>query len=292
MKDIPKKGDTIVCWFSCGAASAVAAKKTIEKYGDICTIRVVNNPIKEEDHDNLRFLKDCEKWLGLDIEFAYNPDFLNASCVEVWDKRKYMSGVYGAPCTHELKKKARQYWESHNKHDWLVLGFTSEEEHRYKRFKMTERENLLGILIDDGISKADCFLQLMGAGIELPNIYKRGYPNANCIGCVKAGSTTYWNHVRVADPEVFEQRVKQSREIGTKLVKVHPKHLPFCRKEGKIWFDNRSGEQLTKVVEREDGKLSYKTPSIRIFLDELPKDVIGRPMKNLDFECGIFCEEM
>ena len=27
------KKETIAVWFSCGAASAVAAKKTIEKYG-------------------------------------------------------------------------------------------------------------------------------------------------------------------------------------------------------------------------------------------------------------------
>ena len=45
---------TIVVWFSCGAASTVAAKKTIELYGNSHSIRVVNNPIKEEDSDNLR----------------------------------------------------------------------------------------------------------------------------------------------------------------------------------------------------------------------------------------------
>jgi len=27
----------------------------------------------------------------------------------------------------------------------------------------------------------------------------------------------------------------------------------------------------------------------RIFLDELPPDAKGRSMKNLNFECGIFC---
>lgn len=65
----------IVVWFSCGAASAVAAKKTIELYGKTHTIRVVNNPIKEEDVDNMRFLKDIEKWIGVDIEFATNQKF-------------------------------------------------------------------------------------------------------------------------------------------------------------------------------------------------------------------------
>jgi hypothetical protein len=251
-KTEPEQGDTIVVWFSCGAASAVAAYETIRLYGDKCTVRVVNNPIKEEDKDNQRFLKDVERWLGYEIEYALNPKYPNASCVEVWDKRSYMSGVAGAPCTLELKKNARKHWEKNNPHDWLVLGFTSEEQKRLQRFRMTERQNVLGVLVDQSISKADCFMRIMEAGIELPKIYKRGYPNANCIGCVKSGSVTYWNHVRKQDPDVFEHRVKQSREIGARLVKY-------------------KGE--------------------RIFLDELPEDAKGKPMKSLDFECGIFCEE-
>ena len=61
------KDKEITVWFSCGAASAVAAKKTIELYGDTNRVRVVNNPIKEEHHDNQRFLKDFGMKLILKI---------------------------------------------------------------------------------------------------------------------------------------------------------------------------------------------------------------------------------
>lgn len=243
---------TIVVWFSSGAASAVALQKTIELYGSEYNIRAVNNPIKEEHEDNQRFLKDVSKWLDIEIESCVNPNFPEASCVEVWSKRRYMSGVAGAPCTHELKKKARQHWEQTNEHEYLVLGFTSEEEHRAKRFRMTERENLLTPLIDLNLSKQDCFEIIAKAGIKLPEIYFLGYPNANCIGCVKSGSVTYWNHVRVQHPDVFKERAAMSRDIGCRLVKYKGK---------------------------------------RIFLDELPADAKGYSMKGLDFECGIFCEE-
>lgn len=246
----PVLGDSIVVWFSCGAASAVAAKETVERYGEYCDIRIVNNPIAEEDRDNRRFLKDVEAWLGYPIEEATNPEYPDASCVSVWEKRNYMSGVAGAPCTLELKKKARSHWERNNFCDFMVLGFTAEEKDRYDRFVQSERHNVLPVLIDRGITKAECFNRLLKAGIELPSIYKRGYPNANCIGCVKATSPTYWNHVRRKDPEVFKQRADQSRKIGAKLV----------RYKGK-----------------------------RIFLDELPPDAKGRPMKSMDVECGIFC---
>ena len=96
---------SIVVWFSCGAASAVAAKKTIERYGSTHIIRIVNNPIAEEDTDNVRFLHDVESWLGTPIEFATHPKYPDARCVDVWEDEKFMSSPYGAPCTRILKKK-------------------------------------------------------------------------------------------------------------------------------------------------------------------------------------------
>lgn len=247
----PKPGDTIAVWFSCGAASAVAAKRTIEKYSE-CNIRVLNNPVREEHPDNQRFLKDVQQWLGVEIEPVINPKYPNASAVEVWDKKRYMSGNHGAPCTVELKKKARQHWESNNLFDWLVLGFTAEEQGRHDNFVLTERDNLLPVLIDAGLTKRDCFGIIQNAGLRLPEMYGLGYPNANCIGCVKATSPTYWNLVRKTHPKVFDARAEQSREIGAKLVR-------------------HKGE--------------------RVFLDELPVDAVGAPLKSMKTECGLFCVE-
>jgi len=246
----------IAVWFSCGAASAVAAKKTIEKYGEDYDIRVVNNPVANEDEDNQRFLKDVERWIGCEIETAINSKYPSCDISEVFHDRKYISGVGGAPCTGELKKKARQEWEAVNlfnfdARNYIVLGFTADEKHRHDRFAMQERENILPVLIDEGITKGDCFRIVSDAGIELPRIYRQGYPNANCIGCVKAGSPTYWNHVRKMHPEIFQERCKISRQYGARLVK-------------------------------------YKKE--RLFLDELPEDAVGRPMKDMEIECGIFCD--
>lgn len=88
---------TIIVWFSCGAASAVATKKTIEKYGKTHNIRIVNNPIKEEHEDNQRFLKDCEKWLGKTIEFATSSKYPSQSCVEVWEKEIICQALLAHP---------------------------------------------------------------------------------------------------------------------------------------------------------------------------------------------------
>lgn len=246
------QGKHIAVWFSCGAASAVAAKLTLDKYGSSNKISIVNNPIKEEHEDNQRFLKDVETWLGHPITFATREKYPNQSCEEVWSDRRFMSGPMGAPCTLELKKKARQEWEALNHPDYTVLGFTAEEQSRADRFRLTERDTLLTPLIDAGYDKQMCFNVLHSAGIELPLIYKLGYPNANCIGCVKAGSATYWNLVRKTFPDVFQNRMEQSREIGAKLAYYKGK---------------------------------------RVYLDELPADAKGHSLKNYNFECGIFCEE-
>lgn len=249
---VPKRGDVIAVWFSCGAASAIAAQETLRRYGDHCTVRVVNSPVAEEDPDNRRFAKDVAAWLGVEVETALHPDYPCGSAVKVWDDRKAMSFPMGAPCTVTLKKGARQHWEKHNHADWHVLGFTAEERHRFKRFRLTERSNVLPVLIDANLSKAECAQRLVEAGVRLPRVYREGFPNANCIGCVKATSPTYWNLVRRTRPEVFKARAEQSRRLGVRLVRVNDQ---------------------------------------RIFLDELDPAATGAPIKDMRSECGLFCEE-
>jgi 3'-phosphoadenosine 5'-phosphosulfate sulfotransferase (PAPS reductase)/FAD synthetase len=240
----------IAVWFSCGAASAAALKLTVDKYG-ADNVYAVNNPVIEEHHDNKRFAKDVAKWVGIDIQYALNSKFPLASVVDVFDRRKGMSFPHGAPCTVELKKRARQEWEKTNLVDWHVLGFTVDERNRHDRFVLTERDNVLPILIDANMTKNDCADMIRAAGIKLPEIYGRGFPNANCIGCVKATSPTYWNLVRREFPKVFDQRAEQSRRLGARLVRVKNE---------------------------------------RIFLDELNPKAKGRPLKTMP-DCGLFCEE-
>lgn len=245
----------IAVWFSCGAASAVAAKLTLDKYGDTHTVRILNNPILEEGEDNQRFLRDVSKWLNHPIEHVTHPDYPLCSTVDVWDRRKAMVFPHGAPCTSILKKEARQIWERTNPCDWLVLGFTAEEQRRSDNFRLTERSNLLPVLIDAGVTKQMCLDYLAAEGLTLPESYAKGYPNANCtkMGCVKATSPTYWNHHRQQEPEAFAAIAAQSRRLKVRLVRVNNK---------------------------------------RIFLDELSPEAKGRPMKSLKMpDCGIFCEE-
>lgn len=248
----PKPGDNVAVWFSNGAATALAAFITLQRFGEACNVRVINNPVIEEDADNLRFQLDVERWLNRPVIRHVSPKYPEGSAKMVWDRRGAMVFPKGAPCTVHLKKEARQDYERHWRVDWHVLGFTADEKSRFDRFVLTERSNVIPVLIDAGMTKEDCARFLIGQGLSLPRVYSEGYPNANCIGCVKATSPTYWNLVRRTRPEVFAERAEQSRRLGARLV----------RYQGK-----------------------------RIFLDELPQNAIGRPLKNMSIECGIFCEE-
>lgn len=152
------KDKTIAIWFSCGAASAVAVKKTIQDYGNKNEILVINNPVKEEHEDNLRFKYDIEKQFGIKIIEAKNPKYPNASIFDVFRDRKYISGIHGAPCTLELKKKVRYEFEKNNKIDFHVLGFTIDEWKRQYNFNKAERSNTLPVLISNLITKEDCLM--------------------------------------------------------------------------------------------------------------------------------------
>lgn len=248
----PKEGDVIAVWVSCGAASAAAAILTCRQYGNLCDIRLLNNPIKEEHEDNQRFVRDLSEYLGRDIEIVINPDWPECSIFDVFENRRFMSSPYGAPCTGELKKKARQFWESNNHADWHVMGFTYDEKERHENFTLTERENVLPILIDRMMTKDDCGKMMNAIGLKMSAAYDLGMPNANCIGCVKATSATYWNLIRRISPERFNHLCEVSRDIGAKLVR---------------W----NGE--------------------RMFLDELPEHAKGQDLKSMDLDCGFFCEE-
>lgn len=210
----------VVVWFSCGAASACAAKLASEKFINLHVVYC--DTLAEEHPDNIRFLNDVSNWIGLPIEIIKSRKF--NSVIEVWDKIKYMSGPAGAPCTREMKKIPRQDYELPN--DLNIFGLTIEETKRIKRFEENNRDiDMEWILRDNGMTKEDCYAMLLKANIKLPIMYSLGFKNNNCIGCVKASSPTYWSRVRQHFPEVFKARSEQSRRIGCRLVRLKGKQI-------------------------------------------------------------------
>ncbi len=210
-------------WFSCGAASALASKLALEKYGLDCEV-VYCDTSDTEHPDNMRFLRQVENWLGIGIKIIKSDRY--SSVDDVIEKRRYMAGPAGALCTVEMKKMPRFAYQDPD--DIHVFGYTVEEQPRIQRMRETNPELRLDFTLADARkTKKDCYVALLDAGIELPAMYRLGYKNNNCLGCVKSTSPAYWQAIRHDFPEVFEKRVQQSRVLGVKLLQVKNKKRVF-----------------------------------------------------------------
>ena len=223
-----------VVWFSCGAASAVASKLAIEKYGSDCDV-VYCDTSKNEHPDNERFLSDVERWLGVNILRLKSEKY--EDIYDVFNKTGYLVGPKGARCTTELKKKVRQKYDRENPSRINIFGFTLEESVKKGQGGMTRVQWFEGnnpevmtewILVENEITKRDCYKIVQENGIELPMMYRLGYRNNNCIGCVKGGQG-YWNKIRIDFPRYFNrmmiQELRMNRTVNKKYVKGNREEL-------------------------------------------------------------------
>jgi hypothetical protein len=206
----------LVCWFSCGAASAVATKIALAENAGRLPVEVVRVYVEEEHPDNERFAADCERWFGAPIR-VLRDEIYGASIYGVFQKERYIAGVAGAACTRRLKKHVREAFERPG--DRQVFGYTAEEQDRADRFiDANSHVDLWPVLIEKGLGKADCLAMVERAGIELPAMYALGYRNNNCVGCVKGGAG-YWNKVRADFPEAFDRMATLSRSLGVRMMR-------------------------------------------------------------------------
>lgn len=198
----------LIAWVSAGAASAVAAKLTPD-----ATLAYIDPGSEHED--NQRFLSDLEGWLGRPIERLRSARYRDTW--QVWTERRFLNSPQGALCTTELKKRVRQDYTPADAVQ--VFGYTAEEQSRAARFTEQNPEVQARFpLIEHGLVKADCLELIQRAGLELPAMYRLGYNNNNCIGCVKGGQG-YWNRIRRDFPETFERMAALEHEIGATVLR-------------------------------------------------------------------------
>jgi hypothetical protein len=210
-----------IVWFSCGAASAVAAKLAAIDPPDGLPVELVYCDTGGEHEDNVRFCRDVSRWVGLPVLSIRNPTYRDH--YHVAERDRYINGPTGARCTRQLKRLPRERYQRPG--DLHIWGFDSTEQERADDFE--ERNPDLKChfpLIEAGLTKDDCFHLIKRAGIELPMMYKLGYRNNNCIGCWKGGMG-YWNKIRRDFPERFAEAARICREVGASPIKMNGKPL-------------------------------------------------------------------
>jgi hypothetical protein len=246
-----------LCWFSDGIASAIATKFHLQAHPDAL---VVHCDTGSEDEDNARFRADCTPWLGREIIILKG---LFPDNYAVWRKRRYMSGIAGAPCTMEQKVSPRLAFQQPG--DVHVFGYTwdSTDRERFANFQKNYPDLIARApLIEREITKANCLALMQDTGIAPPRTYAMGFPNANCLmtGCVKSTSPDYWSLFRKVFPDRFAETAALARELGVKLVIMSRETLP-------------------------DGR----TKNIRGFIDDIPADwpTLNPVAPACDFLCHI-----
>lgn len=203
-------------WFSCGAASAVTAKLILRQRPDAI---LVYCDTRAEHPDNKRFMADCVRWFNCPVEIIRSDKY--SDTWDVWERRKYLAGIDGAPCTVELKIKPRLEFQRPT--DIHVFGYTADRRDMKRARDFRENYPELTVetpLIDRGIDKAACLAITDNAGIALPQLYLDGFQNNNCIPCVKATSPAYWALVREKYPAEFARMAELSRRLGVRLCRI------------------------------------------------------------------------
>jgi hypothetical protein len=210
-------GKRTLAWFSCGAASAVAAKLVPDALPVYCATG-------SEHPLNKLFMVQCENWMDRKVTVIKSDEY--ADTWDVWEKTRWLAGINGARCTTELKVSPRLAFQRPD--DEHVFGYTADgpDVERAKRLKENYPElNLRFPLIERGLKKDACLSIIKTAGIDLPPMYAMGFLNNNCIPCVKATSPAYWALVRKQFPAHFERMAKLSRELDVRLARLNDERI-------------------------------------------------------------------
>ena len=169
------KKELKVCWLSAGVSSFIAGylkRDSIDLY--------IYIDIENQHPDSMRFIKDCEKILGKEIQIFKSPYRNKENVIRQF---RYINGPSGAKCTEILKKRVRKEWEMEHREYQItyVWGFDMDERRRAERIceAMPEFKHEFP-LIEKNLTKLDVSREACGIGIRSANIsrkYSRQWPN-------------------------------------------------------------------------------------------------------------------
>lgn len=210
-----------VRWFGCGAASAVAIALDLKLYpGGV----IAYCETRAEHPDNERFLRDCEKWWGHKVTRLHSDEYEDTW--DVWERRKYIAGNDGAPCTGFLKVTPRMAFQFPD--DIHIFGYTCDATDQTRANRLAEvffEMTIENPLIERGLDKRACLAIVDGAGIKLPVMYGFGFPNNNCIPCPKATSPNYWAAMRLHFNKEFVRMAELSRRLDVRLTRIKDERI-------------------------------------------------------------------
>lgn len=191
-----------------GLTSFEALRRTLEAYGKANTHAYFADT-QQEDEDLHRFLRDQERYFGIEIERVVD----GRTIWEVWKERRCITlrlptGSEVAPCALLLKREALDKVITARYRPGAytrVFGYEWYEIDRMSRLEQDIAPELTWFPLAEKPYVDKCHIAkfLESIGIAVPRLYRLGFEHNNCGGgCVKAGQA-HWAHLYYTLPERY-----------------------------------------------------------------------------------------
>lgn len=209
--------------FSGGLCSFWAAHRVIEKHGPQDVILLFADTLVE-DEDLYRFNEQASGLLGVPITRI-------ATGETPWDlfRRHGLIGNNRFPiCSIYLKREPLNDWMEAayemraGQENFLfesaavVLGFDWTEDHRVREMRLEHPAWIIEAPMTEEPIWDKCRMEreARSLGLEIPRLYKLGFPHNNCGGrCVRAG-ISHWVHLYRTLPDKFAEWEKEEWETA------------------------------------------------------------------------------
>lgn len=210
-----------VIMFSGGLGSWLTARRVRDQHGtDNLTLLFADvggdrdDPHAGEDEDTYRFLDDAAADIGVELTVIKD----GRTIWQVFHDDRFLGNSRLANCSKHLKQIPAREWLDANcdpATTTVYIGIDWTETHRLPaversydpypvRAPMTEPPYL---------DKSAMQLECLRAGIELPRLYRAGFPHNNCGGgCVRAGQAQFELLLR-EHPERFASWERHEQEL-------------------------------------------------------------------------------
>ena len=218
---------THIVSYSGGIGSAITADMICKEYGKDNVVLLFADTLIEDD-DLYRFNKDVINLLGW--WFGRIAD--GRTPWQVFNDVKFIGNSRIDPCSKILKRDLIKKWIRNNytpDNCVIWVGIDCSEEHRLNPVVMNNLPyQYRSILIEKNmfLTPQDKLMWCEENNIEVPRLYKMGFPHNNCGGfCIKAGLTQFAKLYQLL-PEVYMENEQQEQEA----IKNNPNLRPFLVK--------------------------------------------------------------
>jgi 3'-phosphoadenosine 5'-phosphosulfate sulfotransferase (PAPS reductase)/FAD synthetase len=192
-----------VVQFSGGAGSWAAAKRVAERYGTDSMVLLFAD-VKDEHPDLYRFIDEAAANVGVPLTVISD----GRTPRQVMSDERLIGNSRMDPCSKILKRELLDRWcRAHCDPDetarYIGIDWTEFDRLETFRNRVHPWKAYAPLCEKPYISKQDALMWLRKERIELPLLYRQGFPHNNCGGaCIKAGKGQ-WAMLLKHDPDRY-----------------------------------------------------------------------------------------